>query len=121
MKKGLYIINFVLLILFVQSCGPSISINKGINTSVSEIDELIWYEYIGARTNSTHLKLCEQVAKEWGFTIKYIYGSCCNSASDKNLKIKCDTNNQNSFNSFRLKYGDDWQKRFYAEVEKRKK
>lgn len=82
--------------------------------------EIVWYRFIGGKPDMNYVRTSENVAKKWGFTIEYEFGSCGNTEYDKRKYEECEMKSKETLTCLAEKYGDDWQSKFFKQVEKEK-
>lgn len=82
--------------------------------------EIVWYRFIGGRPDIHYIQKCKKVAKQWGFTIEYEFGSCVSTDSDKRKLEECESKNKEALPCLAEKYGEDWQSKFFEQVKREK-
>ena len=82
--------------------------------------EIVLYRFIGGKPDMTFVRASENVAKKWGFTIQYEFGSCGNTEADQRKSKECEEKSKEALNCLADKYGKDWQDKFFEQVEKEK-
>jgi len=78
--------------------------------------DIVWYQFIGGKPDISYVHAAERVAKTWGFTMHYEFGSCGDTAKDQELANACFEKNKESLPCLEEKYGENWQDKFWEEV-----
>lgn len=84
----------------------------------SDCSDIVWYRFIGGKPDMRYVKASQSVAKEWGFTIQYEYGSCGDTKKDKIKSAECKTKSEEALKCLAEKFGENWQTKFDEAVEK---
>lgn len=82
--------------------------------------EIVWHQFIEGKPDTNYVRTTERVAKKWGFKIHYEFGSCENTEADRRMAKECEQKNIVALDCLSKRYVDNWQEKFFEQVEKEK-
>lgn len=114
-KKRLEVKAFILVIFLVTSILNNLFSQTPKDRKVYQ-DTLTWYIYVGGKPHIRRIKCEEKMARSWGVKTVYFYGDC---GETYDFKVKeFEEKNKVVFEYLKMKYGENWEEKFYKEVEK---
>jgi len=84
--------------------------------SDSNCTEIVLYDFIGGKPEMGWVRTSQDVAKKWGFTIHYEFGSCGNTDADQKIAEEYFQKSKAGQQCLAERFGSDWRERFDEQV-----